>query len=86
MPIEVGPERFDEIVDFAGIGDFVELPMNTYSSGMAARLPENLRATIRAGGLRNWFGVLPDAHIAIAMRGVGPVGGAPGVDPGVTGV
>ena len=30
--------RFDEIVDFAGIGDFVELPMNTYSSGMAARL------------------------------------------------
>lgn len=30
--------RFDEIVDFAGIGDFVELPMSTYSSGMAARL------------------------------------------------
>src|SRR5690606_28161323 len=30
--------RFEEIVDFAGIGDFVELPMNTYSSGMAARL------------------------------------------------
>ena len=31
-------ERFDEIVDFAGIGDFVQLPMTTYSSGMAARL------------------------------------------------
>jgi teichoic acid transport system ATP-binding protein len=30
--------RFDEIVDFAGIGDFVSLPMNAYSSGMAARL------------------------------------------------
>lgn len=31
-------ERFDEIVDFAGIGDFVYLPMRAYSSGMAARL------------------------------------------------
>jgi teichoic acid transport system ATP-binding protein len=31
-------ERFDSIVDFAGIGDFVYLPMNAYSSGMAARL------------------------------------------------
>lgn len=31
-------ERFDEIVDFAGIGDFVYLPMKAYSSGMGARL------------------------------------------------
>lgn len=31
-------ERFDEIVDFADIGDFVYLPMTTYSAGMAARL------------------------------------------------
>lgn len=31
-------ERFDEIVEFAGIGDFVYLPMTTYSAGMAARL------------------------------------------------
>jgi teichoic acid transport system ATP-binding protein len=31
-------ERFDELVDFAGIGDFVNLPMKTYSSGMGARL------------------------------------------------
>jgi len=31
-------EKFDDIVDFSGIGDAVYLPMNTYSSGMGARL------------------------------------------------
>lgn len=31
-------EEYDGICDFAGIGEFVHLPMNTYSSGMGARL------------------------------------------------
>ncbi|MDR3359943.1 MAG: ABC transporter ATP-binding protein [Bifidobacteriaceae bacterium] len=31
-------ERFDAIVEFSGIGEFVRLPMNAYSSGMASRL------------------------------------------------
>ncbi|MBD5830635.1 ATP-binding cassette domain-containing protein [Janibacter melonis] len=30
--------RFDEIVDVAGIGDAIDRPMSTYSSGMGARL------------------------------------------------
>lgn len=31
-------ERFDEIVDFAGVRDFIDMPMRAYSSGMGARL------------------------------------------------
>src|SRR5690606_27799717 len=35
----------------------------------ADAVPETLPAGWRAGGLRSWFGQLPDPHIAIAMRG-----------------
>ena len=38
MTPEEVQEVYDGIVDFAGIGEFITLPMNTYSSGMAARL------------------------------------------------
>ena len=31
-------ERFDRIVDFAGVREFIDMPLRTYSSGMVARL------------------------------------------------
>jgi teichoic acid transport system ATP-binding protein len=36
-PAEIA-EEYDAICEFAGIGEFVHMPMSTYSSGMAARL------------------------------------------------
>ena len=39
-------EKFDAIVDFAGLREFIELPMRTYSSGMTARLKFAI-ATVR---------------------------------------
>ena len=31
-------QRFDRIVDFAGVREFIDMPMRTYSSGMVVRL------------------------------------------------
>ena len=36
-PAEV-KERYQSVVDFSGIGNAIHMPMNTYSSGMSARL------------------------------------------------
>jgi ABC-type polysaccharide/polyol phosphate transport system ATPase subunit len=40
--------RFDEIVDFAGLGEFIDAPIRTYSTGMVARLAFAIATTVDA--------------------------------------
>jgi teichoic acid transport system ATP-binding protein len=39
--------RFDDIVDFAGVRDFIDLPLKTFSSGMAARLRFSIASAVQ---------------------------------------
>ncbi len=40
-------ERFDRIVDFAGLHDFIDAPIRTYSSGMTMRLAFSVATDIK---------------------------------------
>lgn len=40
-------ENFDEIVTFAGVEDFIDLPLRAFSSGMAARLQFAVASSVR---------------------------------------
>ena len=40
-------EHFNEIVDFAEIGDFLEMPLKNYSSGMVARIAFSIATATR---------------------------------------
>jgi len=44
MPVELTREKFDAIVDFSGISEFLDTPVKRYSSGMNARLGFSIAA------------------------------------------
>jgi len=52
--------RFDEIVEFSGIGDFIDEPLRTYSSGMSMRLAFSVAVNVN-----------PDVLIIDEVLGVG---------------
>lgn len=58
-PAEVR-ERYDDIVEFSGLGDFIDLPMATYSSGMS----QPRRATMSCSSTRRWRRVTPTSAVA----------------------
>lgn len=47
IPKAVLEEKFDEIVRFAGVEDFIDLPLRAYSSGMSARLQFSVASCVR---------------------------------------
>ena len=55
-------ERLDEILDFAAIGDFIDQPIKTYSSGMVVRLAFAVQ-----------IGVEPDVLVIDEALGVGDI-------------
>ena len=48
MTREYMAQRYDEIVDFAGIGDYIEQPVKFYSSGMFVRLAFAVATAVEA--------------------------------------
>ena len=48
LPAGTIDDRFDEIVDFSGIGEFIDTPVKRYSTGMRARLSFALATSVDA--------------------------------------
>lgn len=41
-------EKMDEIIDFAGLGSFIDMPVKTYSSGMHSKLAFSITAVLES--------------------------------------
>lgn len=56
----------EEVVEFSGLGDYIDMPMRTYSSGMAVRLAFAISTAVSADILLmdEWLGVGDEAFAA----------------------
>lgn len=63
-------ENISEIIDFSELGDFIDLPLRTYSSGMCMRLAFSISTTIKADILLmdEWLAV-GDEHFQSKAEG-----------------
>ena len=41
-------EKMDEIIEFAGLGKFIDMPVKTYSSGMHSKLAFSITAVLES--------------------------------------
>lgn len=48
IPKKIIHSMLDEIIDFSGLGQYVEMPMRTYSSGMIMRLAFSISTSVEA--------------------------------------
>lgn len=48
LPKSVIRSKIDEITDFSGLGEYIEMPVRTYSSGMVMRLAFSISTSVEA--------------------------------------
>jgi lipopolysaccharide transport system ATP-binding protein len=63
-------KNLDDIVTFSGLGDFIHLPVRTYSSGMLLRLAFAVATSVEAEILimDEWLSVGDDQFVALAQE------------------
>ena len=66
-------EKIDDIIEFSGLGDYINLPMRTYSSGMAMRLAFSASTSFDADIvlMDEWLSVGDDNFIKNSQKRIG---------------
>ena len=66
-------EKIDDVIQFSGLGDYINLPMRTYSSGMAMRLAFSASTSFEADIvlMDEWLSVGDDNFIQSSQKKIG---------------
>jgi ABC-2 type transport system ATP-binding protein/lipopolysaccharide transport system ATP-binding protein len=81
IPRAVMRERMDEIADFAGLGEYMSLPVRTYSSGMQLRLGFAISTSVQPDILLldEWLGAGDQYFVEKAVNRMNRLVGSVGV-------